>query len=74
MKIGIDVSQIIYQGSGVATYTEKLVDQDDTAKEEMMAASGGFLGVPFTLVVKEDETKETILGFDKGKVNEIFGF
>ena len=54
-------------------YTEKLVDQDDVAKEEMMTASGGFLGVPFTLIIKDGGTKETILGFDKGRVNEILG-
>ena len=56
------------------SYTEKLVDQDDVAKNEMMQASGGFLGVPFTLFVKDDGTKETVLGFDKGKINEILGF
>jgi len=26
MRIGIDVSQIVYQGSGIATYTQKLVE------------------------------------------------
>jgi len=26
MKIGIDISQIVYQGTGVATYTQKLVE------------------------------------------------
>ncbi len=54
------------------SFAEKLVDQDDAAKEEMMKESGGFLGVPFTLVVKEDGTKETIIGFDKGRINTIF--
>ncbi len=56
------------------SYIEKMVDQDDVAKNEMMQASGGFLGVPFTLFVKDDGTKETVLGFDKGKINEILGF
>ncbi len=54
------------------TFTEKLVDQDDAAKNEMMKDSGGFLGVPFTIVEKEGGVKETIIGFDKGKVNEVF--
>lgn len=54
-------------------FTEKLVDQDEVAKEEMMAASGGFLGVPFTVITKDDGTKETIMGFDKGKVDSILG-
>ena len=53
-------------------YTEKLVDQDDAAREEMMKASGGFLGVPFTIVKKNGES-ETIIGFDKGKVNQVLG-
>jgi glutaredoxin len=52
-------------------FVEKLVDQDDAARETMMKASGGFLGVPFTVIEKEDGTQETIIGFDKGKVNSI---
>lgn len=57
---------------GVA-YTEKLVDQDDFAKDEMIKNSGGFLGVPFTIVIKDDGSKETIIGFDKKKVNGVLG-
>ncbi len=53
-------------------YTEKMVDTDEAAREEMMAVSGGFLGVPFTVVMK-DGSKETIIGFDKGKLNSILG-
>lgn len=55
------------------TYTERLVDQDDAAREEMMKASGGFLGVPFTLVAKDDGSRATIIGFDKNRVNEVLG-
>ena len=43
-------------------FNEKLVDQDEAGREEMTTASGGFMGVPFTLVTKDDGTKETILG------------
>lgn len=57
---------------GVA-YTEKLVDQDAVAQEEMLERSGGFMGVPFTVVTKDDGTQETIRGFDKPKVDETFG-
>jgi glutaredoxin 3 len=53
------------------SYTEKLIDTDEVAKSEMLASSGGFLGVPFTLVVKDDGTKETVVGFDKGKIDKI---
>ncbi len=55
------------------SYTEKLVDQDDAAREEMTKASGGFLGVPYTIITKEDGTKENIIGFDKGKVDSVLG-
>jgi len=54
-------------------YEEKLVDQDDAAKEEMMKDSGGFLGVPFTVITKDGGAKETVLGFDKNKINEVLG-
>lgn len=53
------------------SYVEKLVDQDDIAKQEMERESGGFLGVPFSLVVKDDGSKATIIGFDKGKVDSV---
>lgn len=54
-------------------FVEKLVDQDDAAREEMMASSGGFLGVPFSVIVKDDGTKETVIGFDKGRINSLLG-
>jgi glutaredoxin len=52
-------------------FTEKLVDMDDEAKTEMMASSGGFLGVPFTLVIRDDGGRETVIGFDKGKLDSV---
>ncbi len=54
-------------------FVEKLVDMDDTAREEMMVSSGGFLGVPFTTITKDDGTKDTVLGFDQGKLNSLLG-
>lgn len=62
-----------YLKQNTFTFEEKLVDQDDVAKEEMMKDSGGFLGVPFTVIVKDDGAKETIVGFDKGRINQILG-
>ncbi|MDP3917993.1 MAG: glutaredoxin domain-containing protein [Candidatus Woesebacteria bacterium] len=53
------------------SFEEKLVDQDEEAKAEMAQVSGGFLGVPFVVVTKDDGTKETVIGFDKGKLEEI---
>lgn len=55
------------------TFKEKLVDQDDVAREEMLTNSGGFMGVPFTVIVKDDGAKETVVGFDKGKLEKILG-
>lgn len=53
------------------SFTEKLVDQDEQAKKEMMDESGGFLGVPFVVVEKDTGEKETVIGFDKGKLEKI---
>ena len=36
------------------SFTEKLVDLDEAAKVEMTASSGGFLGVPFISILKDD--------------------
>ncbi len=55
------------------SFTEKLVDQDDEARAEMMSKSEGFLGVPFAVVTKDDGSSETVVGFDKGKIDSILG-
>lgn len=52
-------------------FTEKFVDTDETAKNEMMASSNGFLGVPFSVVTLDNGNKETVLGFDKGKLDSL---
>lgn len=60
-----------YLNSKLITFVEKLVDQDEEAKKEMMGISGGFMGVPFSVIIKNDGTKESIIGFDKGKLDKI---
>jgi len=55
------------------SYEEKIIDQDDSAREEMMKASNGFQGVPFSVIEKEGKV-ETVTGFDKGKIDTILGF
>ncbi len=60
-----------YLTSKNVDYVEKLVDQDESAKIEMASVSGGFLGVPFTVITKDDGTSENIIGFDKGKLDQI---
>jgi len=60
-----------YLASKNIAFSEKLVDMDEAARQEMSANSGGFLGVPFTLIIKDDGTKETVLGFDRGRIDDI---
>lgn len=52
-------------------YAERSVDQDDASKEEMSKLSGGFMGVPFTHVSFDDGRQESVVGFDKGKLDSI---
>jgi glutaredoxin 3 len=59
-------------GRGIS-YQEKLVDQDDEARDKMVEDSGGFMGVPFTVIIKDDGSKTTVVGFDKGKIDGILG-
>lgn len=54
-------------------FIDKLVDQDDAARDELAGISGGFLGVPFTAIDKGDGTKETVVGFDKSKIEKVLG-
>lgn len=53
-------------------YENIFVDHDTKAAEELMQLEGQ-MGVPFTIITKDDGSKETILGFDKAKLNEILG-
>lgn len=53
-------------------FSEKLIDLDEAAKKEMETLSGGFLGVPFIVISKDDGTRENIVGFDKGKLEKCF--
>jgi glutaredoxin 3 len=57
-------------GKSIA-FEEKLVDQNEDARKQMMEESSGYLGVPFVLIEKDDGTKEPVLGFDKGKLEQL---
>ena len=46
-------------------FTEKLIDQDELIKAEMMRLSDGYLGVPFTLVEKDNGESKKCVGFDQ---------
>lgn len=54
-------------------YESRWVDQEESAKEEMMKASDGFLGVPFTVIKTDDGMEHKIVGFDKNKINSLVG-
>ena len=54
-------------------FEEKLIDIDEGTRFEMEKISGGFLGVPFIVIEKDNLTKEIIFGFDKGKLNLSLG-
>lgn len=52
-------------------FEEIYVDQDPKAAEDMVKISGQ-MGVPFTVITK-DESKETILGFDRARIDKALG-
>jgi glutaredoxin 3 len=62
-----------YLGDNNIGFIEKLVDQDEEARDKMAEESGGFMGVPFTVITDDSGKKETIVGFDKGRVNQVLG-
>lgn len=53
-------------------YQEKHVDQDQALAMEKYEKSGQ-LGVPFTVIEKEDGSEEKILGFDRQRVDNALG-
>lgn len=54
-------------------YTNIFVDDDQKGMEEMMKVSDGHLGVPFSMVTKDDGTSVKIVGFDKPKFQKALG-
>jgi len=59
-----------YLDSKNIQYEEILVDERPEEAQKMIAMSGQ-LGVPFTVIKKEDGHEEKILGFDKAKIDQI---
>ncbi len=54
-------------------YETVVIDHDKKAAQEMLEKSGQ-LGVPFTVITKEDGHSESILGFDREKLDDVLGF
>ena len=61
-----------YLNSKGIKFEEVYVDQDPKAAEDMVKISGQ-MGVPFTVVTRDDGTKETILGFDRARIDRALG-
>lgn len=53
-------------------YSEILVDENPEEAVKMIEISGQ-MGVPFTVIDKDDGTRVTILGFDKARIDEALG-
>ena len=51
-------------------YEEISIDHDEKAAQELMQLEGQ-VGVPFTVFIKDDGIKETLLGFDKKEIDRI---
>lgn len=53
-------------------YTEIFVDDDEKEAQKMIQLSGQ-MGVPFTVITKEDDKEEHILGFDQPRLVSALG-
>lgn len=53
-------------------YETVFVDQDEKSLREMFSLSGQ-MGVPFTVITRDDGTVEKILGFDRAKLMQALG-
>lgn len=61
-----------YLHSKDVPFEEKKADEDQSLAMELYQMSGQ-LGVPFSIVEKEDGTKQGILGFDKPQFDALLG-
>lgn len=52
------------------SFEEKNTTDDPTIQKEMADLSDGFLGVPFTVIYKDDQVHK-ITGFDKPRFDSI---
>lgn len=61
-----------YLQSKNTAFDEKHADQDQKLAAELYEKSGQ-LGVPFTIIEKDDGTEEKIIGFDRGRIDAALG-
>ena len=62
-----------YLASKNIKYQEILVDENPDEAAKMIEISGQ-MGVPFTVIDKDDGNRVTILGFDRPRIDEALGF
>jgi len=53
-------------------FSEILVDENPQEAQKMIAISGQ-MGVPFTVIAKDNGQQVNILGFDKAKIDDALG-
>ncbi|MEK7581174.1 MAG: glutaredoxin family protein [Patescibacteria group bacterium] len=58
-----------YLNSKNIVFSEILVDENPQEAQKMIEISGQ-MGVPFTVITKDDGTQVNILGFDRLKIEE----
>lgn len=61
-----------YFNSKSIEYREILVDENPDEAQKMIEISGQ-MGVPFTVIVKNDGKQENILGFDRPRIDAALG-
>ena len=61
-----------YFASKNISYQEILVDENPDEAQKMIKISVQ-MGVPFTVIDKDDGSKVTILGFDKTRIDKALG-
>lgn len=61
-----------YLQSKDISYDEKSADKDHNLAKELYEKSGQ-LGVPFTIIEKDDGSEEKILGFDRLQIDMALG-
>lgn len=58
-----------YLDSRNIKYENVFIDDNEESAKEMISISGQ-MGVPFTVVTKDDGSQVTVLGFDREKINQ----
>jgi len=55
------------------SYAKKITDTDPAVMEEFMAVNDGMIGVPFTIIKKEDGSVTKLSGFSPAEFKTTLG-